>query len=472
MNNAYYAEPLVLVDLETTGANATHDRITEIGLVQIDEHGVRSWTCLVNPQKSIPPFIQSLTGISNDMVADAPTFAEVAHDLLGRLAGRVFIAHNARFDYGFLKNEFKRVGISFRAKVLCTVKLSRKLYPAEYKHSLDALVARHGLAMAGDRHRALTDAVLLQQFLDAATQDLGAQAVQAAMADMLRQPALPPGIDPAMVDDLPETVGVYLFYGDNDALLYVGKSTNIRKRVLSHFAADHRAGKEMQLAHQLRRIDWQETAGELGALLLEMQLIKTRTPLMNQQLRRTRELCVWRLDETAAGALVPCLVALEELEPVPTGTRPFVFGPYRSKREAQNVLTKIVEGNGLCRQVLGLEAKPRSGSGPCFGAQLHQCRGACVGKEPLSVHNARLLAALAKQTLTEWPFPGPVGLREGKHEDAPMQVVDQWCWLGTVNEASELADVLANPRPAFDIDVFKLIKTELKRGHYALVTLY
>ncbi|GGP21829.1 3'-5' exonuclease family protein [Silvimonas iriomotensis] len=472
MNNAYYDEPLVLVDLETTGANATHDRITEIGLVQIDEHGVRSWSCLVNPQRSIPPFIQNLTGISNDMVADAPVFADVAQDLLTRLAGRVFIAHNARFDYGFLKNEFKRAGIAFRAKVLCTVKLSRKLYPAEYKHSLDALVARHALAIEGDRHRALTDAALLQQFLEAAGRDLGQPQVQAAMAEMLRQPALPPGIDPAMIDDLPETAGVYLFYGDNDALLYVGKSTNIRKRVLSHFAADHRAGKEMQLAHQLRRIDWQETAGELGALLLEMQLIKTRAPLMNQQLRRTRELCAWRLDETPTGALVPSLVLLDELATGGTAARPFVFGPYRSKREAQNVLTKVVEGNGLCRQVLGLEAKPRSGSGPCFAAQLHQCRGACVGKEPLSVHNARLLTALAKQKLTDWPFPGPVGLREGKYEGAPLQVVDQWCWLGTVYEAGDLADVLASPRPAFDIDVFKLIKTELKRGQYPLVPLY
>ncbi|MBB5191313.1 DNA polymerase-3 subunit epsilon [Silvimonas terrae] len=472
MNNAYYDEPLVLVDLETTGANATHDRITEIGLVQIDETGVRTWSCLVNPQKSIPPFIQNLTGISNEMVADAPTFAELAPELLLKLSGRVFIAHNARFDYGFLKNEFKRAGLPFRARVLCTVKLSRKLYPAQYKHSLDALVTRHQLRLEGDRHRALTDAALLQQFLSAAGAELGVDTVRAAMQEMLRQPTLPPGIDPAMVDDLPETAGVYLFYGENDALLYVGKSSNIRKRVFSHFAADHRAGKEMQLVQQLRRIDWQETAGELGALLLEMQLIKTRAPLLNQQLRRTRELCVWRLDEAADGALVPKLVAMEELDPIAQTARQFVFGPYRSKREAQNVLTKVVEGQGLCRQVLGLEPKPRSGSGPCFGAQLHQCRGACVGKEPLSVHNARLLSALAKQRLTDWPFPGPVGLREGKYDGAPLQVVDQWCWLGTLTDASDLAELLDQPRPAFDIDTFKLIKTELKRGQYPVVPLY
>ena len=123
--------PLAFVDLETTGATATSDRITEIGIVEVDADGtVREWQQLVNPGTRIPPFIEQLTGISNEMVADAPTFESVAAETLRRLEGRLFIAHNARFDYGFLKNEFKRLGIAFRAPVLCTVKLSRTLYPA------------------------------------------------------------------------------------------------------------------------------------------------------------------------------------------------------------------------------------------------------------------------------------------------------------------------------------------------------
>ena len=120
--------PLAFVDLETTGATATADRVTEIGIVEVDEDGsVREWQQLVNPGTRIPPFIEQLTGISNAMVADAPPFAAVADETLRRLEGRLFIAHNARFDYGFLKNEFKRLGITFRAPVLCTVKLSRTL---------------------------------------------------------------------------------------------------------------------------------------------------------------------------------------------------------------------------------------------------------------------------------------------------------------------------------------------------------
>jgi DNA polymerase-3 subunit epsilon len=140
------------------------DRITEIGIVEVNEEGeVREWSSLVNPQTSIPPFIQNLTGISDAMVADAPTFEELAEEVLMRLHGRLFVAHNARFDYGFLKNEFKRVGVDFKATVLCTVKLSRKLFPQFSKHSLDALIERHHLHMPA-RHRALADAAVLWQF--------------------------------------------------------------------------------------------------------------------------------------------------------------------------------------------------------------------------------------------------------------------------------------------------------------------
>ena len=155
---------LAFVDLETTGATATHDRITEIGIVEVDEDGsVREWQQLVNPGMRIPPFIEQLTGISNDMVADAPPFEAIADEALRRLHGRLFIAHNARFDYGFLKTEFKRLGVDFKANVLCTVKLSRALYPEHHRHNLDSLIERHGLHAEG-RHRALADAQLIHQF--------------------------------------------------------------------------------------------------------------------------------------------------------------------------------------------------------------------------------------------------------------------------------------------------------------------
>lgn len=165
-------EKLVFVDLETTGANPVSDRITEIGLVEVDAHGKAThWSSLVNPEIPIPAFIQSLTGISNEMVHRAPAFSALAEALYERLQGALFIAHNARFDYGFLRNAFSQAGFTFRANVLCTVKLSRRLYPEHNRHNLDSLIARHGLKPDA-RHRALADADVLWQLWQKIRSDL------------------------------------------------------------------------------------------------------------------------------------------------------------------------------------------------------------------------------------------------------------------------------------------------------------
>ena len=135
---------LVFLDLETTGATASVDRITEIGLIEVERGRFGGeWSTLVNPETRIPPFIETLTGISNDMVALAPTFAEVACELKARLDGKLLIAHNARFDYGFLRQEFQRLGVKFHSDVVCTVKLSRKLFPGHSSpHALRLIPAR------------------------------------------------------------------------------------------------------------------------------------------------------------------------------------------------------------------------------------------------------------------------------------------------------------------------------------------
>ena len=182
-------QSLIFLDLETTGITATHDRITEIGLVEVaNGEFVGSWSQLVNPEKSIPPFIQSLTGISNDMVQDAPTFEQLAPELFERLEGKVLIAHNARFDYGFLKNEFGRLGMSYRSRVLCTDKLSRKLFPEHRRHNLDSLIERHGLT-CGARHRALGDAEVLWQFLRKIHAEVDVARIDAALKVQLIHPA-------------------------------------------------------------------------------------------------------------------------------------------------------------------------------------------------------------------------------------------------------------------------------------------
>jgi len=457
---------LAFIDLETTGANPLRDRITEIGIVEVDGDQVTTWSTLVNPQRPIPAFIQQLTGIDNAMVADAPTFAQVAEELADRLHGRLFIAHNARFDYGFIKNEYLRLGQRFRADVLCTVRLSRKLFPEYPKHNLDSLIVRHSLE-TGDRHRALADADLIWQFWRLLKRDQGEDALAGAIQLQLTRPTLPPHLDPALIDDLPDSPGVYLLYGENDALLYVGKSINLRKRVLSHFAADTREYKEMRLTQEVRRIDWHETVGELGALLLESRLVKECQPIHNRRLRRASDLCAWRLQEVAPGDFRPRLVSGQEAD---FGRSAELFGLFASKREATNTLRKIAEAYELCPSVLGLDKSAQTGR-PCFAHQVGKCKGACVGKEPIGLHSARLMAALAKLKLKAWPYPGAIGLVERNDflDVEEIHVVDGWRYLGTAKSESEIHELLEQARlTQFDMDTYKLLKSHMAKGKVAV----
>lgn len=444
-------QPLAFVDLETTGANPTTDRITEIGVVEVDGDGVRTWSQLVNPQTPIPPFIERLTGISDAMVSGAPTFAELAGQLQERLQGRLFIAHNARFDYGFLKQEFKRLGRDFRATVLCTVKLSRKLYPQHHRHSLDSLVERHGLQVEGDRHRALADARLIHQFWQRAHEELPGASIAMAVQTLTARPTLPAHLDPDLVHLLPDGAGIYLFYGENGQALFVGRSSQLKKRVLGHFTGS--AGRTA-LAQAVRRVEWVETAGEIGAALKELQLLRTLQPAHNRPQARRDELCLWRLDERVPGHFVPELVSAQDLDMA----QPHLYGPFKTPRDARRGLKGLAEEHGLCLATLGIEAV-RPGQ-VCHAHRTGKCRGTCLGKEPVSGHSARLMAALGRVKLKGWPHAGPALLREGES----VHAFAHWCHLGTARDEGELAALLAVPPAArFDADVYRLLLKVLPR---------
>ncbi len=408
---------------------------------------MREWQQLVNPGTRIPPFIEQLTGISNELVAAAPAFADVADETLRRLEGRLFIAHNARFDYGFLKNEFKRLGVTFRAPVLCTVKLSRTLFPEHKRHNLDSLIERHNLA-ANARHRALADAQLIRQFWQKIHVDRSNDEIEAALKAQNARPSLPPHLDAGIVDELPDTPGVYLFYADNNLPLYVGKARDIRQRVLSHFSADHASAREMNLAQQVRRIDWIETAGEIGALLKEAVLVKQLQPTHNRQLRRNDDICTWILVDEGNGWLRPELVAARDLD---FGIHASGYGLFKSAREAGTVLRALAAEHNLCDALLGLE-KSAPGK-PCFGYQIKRCSGACVGDEPPTKHTLRLVGALARLKLVSWPLNGPALIREGDE----AHLIDAWRYLGTARSDEELYALRAAGHPPFDRDTYKIL---------------
>ncbi len=448
---------MVFVDLETTGAVGTADRITEIGLVEINQEGeAREWSTLVNPEMPIPGFIQNLTGISDEMVAQAPTFAEVAEEVLSRLQGKLFIAHNARFDYGFLKNEFKRLDIDFKASVLCTVKLSRKLYPQFTKHSLDALIERHKLHMPA-RHRALADASVLWQFWGKLHQHFTPEVVDAAVSELTGRSSWPIHVETAVLDELPERPGVYLFHGENDLPLYIGKANKLRQRVLSHFSADHRIAKEMSLSQQVRRIDWIETPGEMGALLKEAQLIKQMQPIHNRRLRRSNELCTWRLTPGERDGEQGMTLDLAWARDLDWGRQDQVYGLFGSQRDAMKTLREIAEGAQLCLATLGLEKV--SAGRPCFAYQLHQCSGACIGQESWAKHSERLKNVLADWHVQVWPYGGAIKVREGE----AWHVLDAWCYLGTAQSDDDVQALLKEGRPAFDKDMYKILVSWLPR---------
>ncbi len=450
-------EQLVFIDLETTGTNTLHDRITEVGLCEVSNgRVVDEWSTLVNPEKAIPPFIEKLTGITTGMVADAPRFADIATELQERLAGKVLVAHNVRFDVGFLKSEFRRQAIDFHERTVCTVKLSRALFPQQSRHNLDALIERHELEVA-NRHRALGDARATQKFFEKMCLVQPSEIMAKAIESQLKKPSMPPHLPADQLHGLPGTPGVYLLYGENDAVLYIGKSVNIRSRVHAHFAGDHRVRKGMKLSQQVRRIDCIETAGELGALLLEARLVKELAPIHNRRLRRTCDLFSIHLVSSAEGHPLIELIALKGLQGADLGR---MYGMFRSRRQADAMLRQIIAAQGLCNRVLGLE----KGQGACFSYQLRKCRGACVGQEPLPLHQARLMTALAALKMRSWPFEGAIGVRErspggGRTE---IHVFDQWCHLGTADSEHRLRALLENPAPLpFDLDSYKILSRYL-----------
>ncbi|HKW80466.1 MAG TPA: exonuclease domain-containing protein [Casimicrobiaceae bacterium] len=451
-----FAPSVAFVDLETTGTSPGADRVTEVGIVRVDDGDrVSEWSTLVDPERSIPPGVQALTGITNAMVAAAPAFGRIADDIAGWLAGCVFVAHNARFDYGFLKREFGRLGRAFSARVVCTVKLSRRLYPGAGRHNLDALIDRHGLP-AADRHRALGDARVLLAFLRALYREWAPDVVDAIVARMLRTPSLPPQLAADALERIPEAPGVYRFYGLNPLPLYIGKSVNLRDRVTAHFSADYRSANDLRLSSEITRIEVEETAGELGALLREAQLVKALLPAYNQRLRRRNEMVALRV---AAEPAPPDYVPSDAVDPAALDN---LYGPFASRRGAREALRAAAARHALCWTALGLERR----SGPCFARQIDRCAGRCVGAETPAEHHARLRMALEPHALRPWPYPGPVAVRETSllRERTDVHLFRDWCWLGTAHDEGDLEELISEPpRPAFDLDVYRVLARRLPR---------
>jgi DNA polymerase-3 subunit epsilon len=441
------------VDIETTGGRVTSDRIIDIGILRVEDGKItQKFESLVNPETYLPPFIEELTGIHADELENAPTFSQIKDTILELLADSVFVAHNVRFDYGFLRNEFRRYEYSYTARNLCTVRLSQLLFPQYPRHNLDSILERFNI-QCKRRHRAFDDAAAIVEFYQKAQTMVEPELFEQVLTRLLKKPTIPPRIQTEYVEKLPESAGVYLFFNKDRAPLYVGKSVNIRDRVVSHFANDHTSSREMDMTSEIDHIETCVTAGELGALLTESQLIKSMQPLYNRMLRQSRKLTALKKVITDEGFHTVKIETLDSLSPQDL---PETLAVVRSKRQARDHLISLVKKHALCEKLLGLH----NTKGACFAHQLGWCKGACAGKEEPFRYNIRFLEAFSKTKITNWPFSGPIAIREEDpfSKNRELLIVDKWMLISRVYYGRNDERKVTHEAGIFDYDTYKILK--------------
>lgn len=449
---------LTCVDVETTGISPSRGKIIEIGILRIEDGVVtNTFQTLVNPETYIPPEITLLTGITSEQLENAPTFRTIKDTIRELFSDSIFVAHNAKFDYAFIREEFKREQESFRAKILCTAKLSRRLYPQFRRHNLDSIIERFNIPCTS-RHRAFDDAKVLWDFLQHTTSAVQTGLFTAALENVTRTAALPPGLRQQDIDTLPEDAGVYIFYNADHVPIYIGKSIHIRERVLSHFADMSRSTKEAKIFSSIASVETFTTEGELGALLLESQLIKEYQPIYNSLLRKTRELHFIYQSQTTDGyyTIEKKTVTTDNLPPPHN-----ILGVFRSTRHQESLLRELAETHALCLKLLGLERT----KGRCFANHLGTCAGACIGKELPAKYNMRFIQAFAKTKVREWPFPGPISITEGN----TTHIVSNWCYIG--QQSFDSQDTYIPGREQFDYDTYKIFARYLLSEKHKRVSL-
>ncbi len=442
--------PVVFVDIETTGGSYRNSRVLEVAAIRF-ENGeiVREFSTLINPETYIPRAITALTGISEHDIADAPVFEDIADELLEIMEGAVFIAHNVRFDYSFLKQEFANIGTNFAPRLLCTVRLSRYLYAEHKGHSLEKIIARHSIPTL-DRHRALEDARAIAYFAQLAYDERGSEAFTAALTHQLKSQALPPHLDLEELEQIGNTPGVYIFKDEMHQPVYVGKSISLRKRVLSHFQST--LPREVKLSQSTHHVETVPTGSELAALLLESKLIKELKPIYNRLLRRVSMYAMLVRKENDGYANLTVVSGNVDNE-TDLST---IYGVYTNRMKAKQAILELTRSFQLCPKLMGLE----KASGACFSYELGRCKGACIGKESQDLYNRRFELALEHSKLSEWPYDGPITLPV--NEAGEMVKIHNWIVQGFDDEYGNA--VIVDAEPNFDLDEYKIIRRFIREN--------
>ncbi len=276
-----------VVDIETTGGQNSENKITEIAIINFDgKNIIEEFSTLINPERSIPYSITQLTGISNEMVKDAPKFYEVAKKIVEMTEGKIFVAHNVFFDFNFIKHEFSDLGFSFLREKICTVRLGRKILPGHKSYSLGKICADLDIPIS-QRHRALGDARATVELFKKILQVSGSN-INEYLIKESKKISLPPLLSRETYENLPSIPGVYYFYNKEGDIIYIGKAKDIKKRASSHFRVDIKRKKDIELKNSIAHIEVKSTGNELCALLIECHEIKKYRPRFNIGLNRVR----------------------------------------------------------------------------------------------------------------------------------------------------------------------------------------
>ncbi|MFT4801277.1 MAG: DNA polymerase-3 subunit epsilon [Flavobacteriaceae bacterium] len=368
-----------ILDIETTGGKYNEEGITEIAIYKFDGHQIVDQFCsLVNPERNIQPFVVNLTGINNQMLRNAPKFHEVAKRIIEITDDCTIVAHNAQFDNRILTTEFDRLGYPFEKNMLCTVELSKKLIPDLPSYSLGKLVRSLGIPIT-DRHRAQGDAkATVELFKLLLEKDIEKIIISDTIKKDPKRQLEPKLID--IIESAPTTTGVYYMHRKNGKIIYVGKSKNIKKRLIQHFTNDNKKSKKIQL--EVVSVSYEETGNDLIAQLKESQEIKKLKPLFNHTLKRNifQSQLYSYIDDNGYINLKIEKVSTEQEE------EKNIITTFTNYQQAKSLLYKITDEFNLCQKLNHLEKT----EGGCFNHGLKMCHGACIDLETPVDYNTRV----------------------------------------------------------------------------------
>jgi DNA polymerase III subunit epsilon len=414
-----------IIDIETTGLNPKHDKITEICIIVHDGLTVvDKFSTLINPERRIPVYIERLTGITNEMVQKAPKFYEAAKQILDFTRDKVFVAHNADFDYGFVREEYLSLGYKYKRDTLCTKKLSRKLLPRRVSYGLKRLCESLQIPLE-NHHRAEADALATTKLFEHLLALKNAHPVYRRHNLEEINTGRREKIQQYILKKLPETVGIYQFLDREQEILYIGKSNNLRQRAIQHYNS-----KDLHTSRMLNdtfNVHFSETGSELIALLMESEEIKKHKPPYNRL--RKKSIFKYAID------LIKHENGTDQLLIVPFEEAKEPLQSFTSWISARQKLEDWINENALCPKYVGLF----DDDGVCFNHQIRKCNGICCGKEEPDAYNERVKVIREKYHYPEKNFVIKDAGRTKDEYSFVLILNGKFSGFGYLNNAVELS---------------------------------